>query len=175
MIPESIDPTDVPLSALFRFAGQVVNFKILRELSDSSATPTDLANLVDAPRSTISDQLSKLRTLGFVTFRKRGRQHHYRVPDELPTLQHELIMELIKVDHTDPDRDFAELPDRDPRSDDVVETIREKQTERFKTRLALLVSDYPHPGLSLNTKKESLKQKLNQLDREIRDLKWEQE
>lgn len=172
MIPDNIDQQNIPLSALFRFAGQPVNFKILRELNRKPQSPTTLSNGFHEPRNSISTRLSKLKKLGFVDYDRRGRNHVYSIRSPLPTIQHELILELIEIDHTDPERSLDELSHSEELSEETLNEIQEIQKERFQTKLALMASYLGHPGLvSVGQEQEILKSKIEQLDNELDRLK----
>lgn len=171
-----VEPESIPLAVLLRYVGQPANFKIIKQLTKGRATPTELAEILNCPRTNITSQLLILRKLGLVDYQQDGLYHQYFILRSLPTLQHELIVDLVKLDDSDPEQDplkddeEADLPVLDKETRDK---IKQKQSERFRKKLSLLASYWGHPGLtSAGQRQEKIRSEIKEIDREIHQLQF---
>lgn len=72
--------TDV--ARFFSVVGDVTRCKILFALMESAMCVCDLANVLSMTKSSISHQLNKLKTAGFVKCEKVGKQVFYCLDDD---------------------------------------------------------------------------------------------
>lgn len=69
------------LADFFRMIGDSTRCKILFALKESPMCVCDLANVLSMSKSSISHQLSKLRSVGAVKCQKEGKQVFYSLDD----------------------------------------------------------------------------------------------
>ncbi|KXG76019.1 MAG: hypothetical protein PWP45_1216 [Tepidanaerobacteraceae bacterium] len=68
---------------LLKVLGHPVRLCIVKNLMErKSANVTQIQNCLNAPQSTISQHLAKLRTAGIIEGRREGTEIHYSVVDE---------------------------------------------------------------------------------------------
>ena len=70
------------LADFFRMIGDGTRCKILFALKESPMCVCDLANVLSMSKSSISHQLSKLRSVGAVRCQKEGKQVFYSLDDD---------------------------------------------------------------------------------------------
>lgn len=156
----------IPLSILFRRAGEPTKYKILTKLNQRDATPSELSDTLKIRRSNITSQLSDLRELGFVDYQRQGRNHRYSIREPLPTFRHELILEMIDLDPTDPDRKFPGKTEQNP--EEIKRKLQKTKRKRLRKKLQLWATYLDHPGLtSPNPTRKKLKEQIKNLTRKI--------
>ena len=70
------------LELLFKMFSDATRLKIFSVLSKKSCSVKDLSNILDMSQSAISHQLSTLRKLNLVTFKKVGLNVFYSLADD---------------------------------------------------------------------------------------------
>lgn len=70
------------IAHFFRVVGDGTRCKILFALKENPMCVCDLANVLSMTKSSISHQLNKLKTAGFVKCEKVGKQVFYSLDDE---------------------------------------------------------------------------------------------
>ena len=70
------------IAQFFRVVGDGTRCKILFALKENPMCVCDLANVLCMTKSSISHQLNKLKTAGFVKCEKTGKQVFYSLDDE---------------------------------------------------------------------------------------------
>lgn len=80
----ALDPDDDTLLAqrtVFQALGHRDRLRMVAALTDGEKCACELQVVLDAPQSTVSTHLAKLRRAGLVERRRDGRWSHYRVAD----------------------------------------------------------------------------------------------
>ena len=67
--------------AVFRALANEDRLRVLAALRDDERCGCELMAVLDAPQSTVSTHLRKLRDAGLVRKRKKGRWNYYRIAD----------------------------------------------------------------------------------------------
>ena len=70
------------IAHFFSVVGDMTRCKILFALKESPMCVCDLANVLSMTKSSISHQLNKLKTAGFVKCEKSGKQVFYSLDDD---------------------------------------------------------------------------------------------
>lgn len=70
------------IAHFFSVVGDMTRCKILFALKESPMCVCDLANVLSMTKSSISHQLNKLKTAGFVKCEKMGKQVFYSLDDD---------------------------------------------------------------------------------------------
>ncbi len=71
----------IKLSQFFKILGDVTRTKILFALDQNEMCVCDIANVLGMSKSSISHQLSTLRKIGIVKYRKDGKEVYYTLDD----------------------------------------------------------------------------------------------
>ena len=162
----------------FRLVGESVNFKLLRSLTRSSYMPNELGELHNMNKSKVSNQLAQLRRLGFVSWKKPvdadGRHRLYSIRRPLPTAQHEILIQMIKIDVTDPDQNFQKKPERAVTEKRLPEKIQKKTKQLFRAKLNLLAAGTQLPVGMMGKEQKKLWQQIKELEKEIMNLQAEE-
>lgn len=94
------------LSELFKVLGDRTRIAILQTLDQSEMCVCDLANVLNMTKSSISHQLSILRTARIIKNRRAGKEVYYAMDDEHITKLYELGLAHIKhLEHKLEDND----------------------------------------------------------------------
>lgn len=72
----------VNLSLLFKIMGDQTRLKIIWTLDKSEMCVSDITNVLDMTKSSVSHQLATLRDAGIVTSRREGKEVYYSLDDE---------------------------------------------------------------------------------------------
>jgi predicted transcriptional regulator len=172
------DMSGFSLAVLFRRVGESVNFKLLRSLTHSSYMPNELGELHNMSKSKVSNQLGKLRRLGFVSWKKPvnedGRHRLYSIRCPLPTAQHEILIQMIKIDVTDPDQNFQKERERAAEKKKLQEKIQKKTKQLFRTKLNLLAAGTQLPVGMMGREQKKLWHQIKELENEIINLQAEE-
>lgn len=83
------------LSQIFKILGDPTRIKILWTLDNNEMCVCDIANVLNMTKSSISHQLSILRTSGIVKYRKSGKEVYYMLDDEHIKKLYEIGLEHI--------------------------------------------------------------------------------
>lgn len=78
LAPETIDKA----SRIFKALGDPTRIKILYLLSEEECSVTHIAEVLEMSQSAVSHQLSLLRTLRLVTYRREGNTFLYTYDDD---------------------------------------------------------------------------------------------
>lgn len=76
-----IDPAALERARIFRAAGDAPRLRLLDALMQGERSVSDLAELVGAGLSTVSQQLRVLRSEDLVTTRREGKRIYYSLAD----------------------------------------------------------------------------------------------
>jgi ArsR family transcriptional regulator len=68
-------------AAVFKALGNEDRLRLLEALRDSERCACELQVVLDAPQSTVSTHLRKLKEAGLVNSRRKGKWSYYRVAD----------------------------------------------------------------------------------------------
>ena len=68
-------------AAVFKALGNEDRLRVLEALRDSECCGCELQVVLDAPQSTVSTHLRKLKAAGVVKSRKKGKWSYYRIAD----------------------------------------------------------------------------------------------
>lgn len=85
---------DLARARYFRVLGDPTRLRLLEVLRDGERTVSQLVEVVEAPRSRVSNHLACLKWCGFVAAERRGREVAYRLADERVRAVFELFGEL---------------------------------------------------------------------------------
>lgn len=70
------------IAEFFKIVGDTTRCKIVTALSNSEMCVGDIANVLSMSKSSISHQLTKMKTAGVVKSRKSGKEVYYSLDDE---------------------------------------------------------------------------------------------
>ena len=70
------------LSLLFKIMGDKTRLKLIWTLERGEMCVSDITNVIDMTKSSVSHQLAVLREAGIVAFRRVGKEIYYRLDDE---------------------------------------------------------------------------------------------
>lgn len=76
------DETFYRLAEFYKLIGDPTRCKILFAIDEHEMCVCDLANTLSMSKSSVSHQLSKLRTLGTVKCRKEAKEVYYSLDDD---------------------------------------------------------------------------------------------
>ncbi|MDL0134914.1 winged helix-turn-helix transcriptional regulator [Halobacterium sp. GSL-19] len=79
-------------AAVFKALGNEDRLRILEALRDSECCGCELQVVLDAPQSTVATHLRKLKEVGLVKSRKKGKWSYYRIADTA-------VFELLDLAH----------------------------------------------------------------------------
>jgi len=68
-------------AAVFKALGNEDRLRVLEALRDSECCGCELQVVLDAPQSTVATHLRKLKEVGLVKSRKKGKWSYYRIAD----------------------------------------------------------------------------------------------
>ena len=83
------------LTTLFKILGDSTRTKILWILDHHEMCVSDIANVLNMTKSSISHQLAILREAGIVRFRRNGKEVYYTLDDEHISRLYEIGLEHI--------------------------------------------------------------------------------
>ncbi len=83
------------LSELFKIIGDQTRIKILWALDNHEMCVCDIANVLNMTKSSISHQLSILKSIDIVKYRKEGKEVYYMLDDEHINKLYEIGIEHI--------------------------------------------------------------------------------
>ena len=92
---QNVRPSDQDVAgqaAVFKALGNEDRLRVLKALRDSECCGCELQVVLDAPQSTVSTHLRKLKEAGLVTSRKKGKWSYYRIADTA-------VFELLDLAH----------------------------------------------------------------------------
>ena len=92
---QNVRPSDQDVAgqaAVFKALGNEDRFRVLEALRDSECCGCELQVVLDAPQSTVSTHLRKLKEAGLVKSRKKGKWSYYRIADTA-------VFELLDLAH----------------------------------------------------------------------------
>ncbi|MFP4687393.1 MAG: ArsR/SmtB family transcription factor [bacterium] len=165
---------DVCLAELLRGVGSPVRFRMLRALSRNSYTPTVLGRLCDMNKFRTSNHLGILRDLGFVDWSNAGdkddRHRLYYICDPLPSIQHEILVDLIRIDQSEPKDIEKEARKEAFKQKALREKIEEKTKELFWNRMGLLLSSTQLPVGMMGKEQKRLRERIRELKLELKHL-----
>lgn len=86
----------INLSELFKILGDLTRIKIIWTLDNNEMCVCDIANVLNMTKSSISHQLSILKNVGIVRYRKSGKEVYYTLDDEHINKLYEIGLEHIE-------------------------------------------------------------------------------